>query len=147
MYRADQIKRYPKWQHKGESPTILLVLLDTALRTEHGWSQHRNVSEFAEGLVYLTVQSLSGEGAYLWPTVEVSPDTNSWANRQRGEPIDRPGYYVIPLTLFGTYLRLAYRVQGYVKFGAAFEGKRLWLSPGGETPERNGTGLMKGVDG
>lgn len=98
----------------------LLPLLDLAWRREPGHTSPRNVTGWAEGLVFVEVEACDGQ---LWPLIEVSPDARRWADRLLCPAVDAPGFYAWPVGNIGAFLRVSYRLDGAVKFSIEWLGK------------------------
>lgn len=88
-----------------------------------GQSNKIHVESYYEGHLYVDVPVIPGDGAWVQLAVEVSQDTQRWADLCQPPLIAAPGYWVIPLQNLGAYLRVAYRVQSAVAFSVEFVGK------------------------
>jgi hypothetical protein len=127
MYRPGRLKpRAPKLDWACERH----VLLDLAWRHDSGQTNHRNVTTFFEGEVLIDVVATEGGGACLWPLVETSPDTSRWADLIGGPPITEKGFYRVPCSHLGAFLRVAYRLHGAMQFGIEWVGKSLVVGSG-----------------
>jgi len=126
MYRPGRLRRHsPRLEGHCERVT----LLDLAWRQVDGCTSPRNVTTWAEGLVFLDVYGVGPEGACLWPIVEVSPDVQRWAEHVVGVPLTDIGFYRIPVSHLGAFLRVSYRIQGSLSFGMEWVGKSYIVGP------------------
>jgi hypothetical protein len=126
MYRPSKPLRHPPKLAHGACTKH--VLLDMAWRRDEAkpcHSQKVNVEAYQSGYVYIDIPEVRTESSVLWVMLEGSPDTARWADLTRWMPYCAPGLYSIALPHVGPFLRLAYRVQGSVQFGAEWVGKRF----------------------
>jgi hypothetical protein len=96
-------------------------------RTSSGQSSKVHVEAYHHGIVFVDVPAIEAQGGWLAITVEVSPDTQRWADRLRWPAFDQPGFYAIPVDNVGAYLRISYRLVGAMQFGLQWLGKSLSL--------------------
>jgi len=120
MYRPGRLRPKPP---KLDGVISRTVLLEMAWRHVDGQTSPRNVTACAEGLVFLDVGGIGLGGSCLWPIVEVSPDVRRWADHVIGPPLTEPGFYRLPVSNLGAFLRVSYRLQGSMAFSLEWVGK------------------------
>jgi hypothetical protein len=124
MYRPGKLHRQVPKLLGGACTTH--ALLDLAWRQSGvGTTNKVHVERYFDGEVKLDVPAMDEGGAYLYITVEGSHDTQRWADREKFSIITAPGYYRLPVTNLGAYLRVAYQIEGSIQFGIEFVGKCL----------------------
>lgn len=121
MYRPGKLRRPgPKLLGGSCTPHVLLPLAE---QRGSGQSNKIHVESYAEGHLYVDVPQLRGDGSWVRLSVEVSQDTQRWADLCQPPLVTQAGYWVIPLQNLGAYLRVSYQVQGTVQFSVEFVGK------------------------
>lgn len=121
MYRPGHLSRRPPKLLRGTCTAH--VLLSEAWRCVPGQSQRINVEPYAEGLLFVDVLDLGPLPNSLAVVVEVGRDTQRWADRLRWPLFDQAGYFQIPVTNVGAFLRVSYTMQAAALFGIEFLGK------------------------
>lgn len=130
MYRPGKLHRHGPKLLNGACTTH--ALLDLAWRQiTPGVTSKVHVEQYFEGRVEVDVPAVDDTGSYLALTVEVSSDTQRWADHIHWPIITAPGYYNIPVHNLGAYLRVSYQLQGSLQFGLRFIGKSFQV---GGTP-------------
>ena len=120
MYRPQRLGRRQAKLTGACHPLQSLLVMDW--RRGEGQTNHRRVEAYVEGHMYIDLEALTPD-SLLWITVETSPDTQRWGDLQREHLFAAPGYYPVPLSNLGAFVRLTYRVQGAARFAVEWLGK------------------------
>jgi hypothetical protein len=129
VYRPGKLTRQGPKLLKGACTTHVLVPL-ASRHLGRVLSNQVHVERYVEGWVLIDLPWLDPSGSWLRVLVEGSVDTQRWADVMEARYY-LPGYYRLPVSNLGAYVRVACEIGGVVQCGVEFLGKSFQVGVGG----------------